>query len=278
MAKIMLDVASYQTDNPQWYKDAAAKGAKAVVVKLTEGLNYRNPKAAAQIKAAAGAGMLVHAYHYARYTTSQLATAEGKFFAAEAKRQGLNGTSVLVADVEDLTQPGQLTTATNAFTAATKAAGFPLSDVYSMRSWFQDGHLIPKQLTAKNLWIAEYGVAAPNFSGAGTWQFTNNWLGMGVDASYDYGGLYTGSGVSATTTWQLETGTFTLNRSIQLRMAPLIGTVIATLPAGAKVNYNAYAYVGGYVVIRQPRANGYGYLATGTASGTKRTSYWGSFS
>ncbi|MCI7591212.1 MAG: glycoside hydrolase family 25, partial [Lactobacillus johnsonii] len=32
------------------------------------------------------------------------------------------------------------------------------------------------------------------------------------------------------------------------------------LPAGTEVKYDAYSRHGGYVWIRQPRSNGYGYL------------------
>ncbi|MFD1430238.1 GH25 family lysozyme [Lacticaseibacillus mingshuiensis] len=80
--------------------------------------------------------------------------------------------------------------------------------------------------------------------------------------------------------WHSEKGTFTLNRAIILREGPSTSAkAIATLQAGQKVSYNAFTYSGGYVWIRQPRSGGkFGYMATGTASGTKRTSYWGSFS
>ena len=52
---------------------------------------------------------------------------------------------------------------------------------------------------------------------------------------------------------------------------------IAVIGRGSVVKYNAYGYAGGYVWIRQPRSNGYGYLPTGEAAGNKRKNYWGSF-
>lgn len=238
MTAIVVDVASYQEDTASFFRTLYSKGARAAVVKLTEGTTYKNPKAAKQIASAIAAGMRVHAYHYAHYTNAATASAEAKFFAAEAKRLGLGAGSVLVADVENQGQGAKLTEATNAFNAATKNSGFPLADVYSMRSWFQDGHLIPAQLNSKNLWVAEYGVTQVKMTGVGTWQFTSNWQGLNVDASYDYSGYYT---------------------------------------SGDKVKYDAYAYIGGFVVIRQPRGASYGYLATGTAEGSVRTSYWGTF-
>ncbi|ARQ95206.1 endolysin [Bacillus phage BeachBum] len=75
-----------------------------------------------------------------------------------------------------------------------------------------------------------------------------------------------------------QQGTFKLDRAINLRTSPVNGDIIATLQAGDEVNYDAYGYeADGYVWIRQPRSNGYGYIATGDTSGGKRTSYWGEF-
>lgn len=79
-------------------------------------------------------------------------------------------------------------------------------------------------------------------------------------------------------TWYKQTGTFTSDRDINLRYgATTKSTKIATLNAGSEVDYDAYCYSGGYVWIRQPRSNSYGYMATGNAKGTKRIDYWGSF-
>lgn len=78
-----------------------------------------------------------------------------------------------------------------------------------------------------------------------------------------------------------ETGTFTLNTTINLRQAPFPNApLIATLSKGQPVSYNGYGIEqDGYVWIRQPRANGtYGYLATGKSANGKRVDYWGTFS
>ncbi|WP_347906723.1 peptidoglycan amidohydrolase family protein [Enterococcus cecorum] len=78
--------------------------------------------------------------------------------------------------------------------------------------------------------------------------------------------------------WIKEEWRFTLSERIKLRTAPnTSATIIAELQPGDVVKYDAYCYSGGYVWIRQPRGNGYGYLATGECVGNKRTSYWGSF-
>ncbi|BAP85541.1 N-acetylmuramoyl-L-alanine amidase [Paucilactobacillus hokkaidonensis JCM 18461] len=81
--------------------------------------------------------------------------------------------------------------------------------------------------------------------------------------------------------WIAQTGVFTITDSdgIKLRSgsASVKSPLLAILKKGNTVKYNAYGYAGGYVWIRQPRSNGYGYLPTGNASGNKRTSYWGAF-
>ena len=79
--------------------------------------------------------------------------------------------------------------------------------------------------------------------------------------------------------WIAENGKFRLNRPLPLlTSANLSGSEIAMLQVGDVVKYNAFAHIGGYVWIRQPRSNGYGYLATGVSKNGKRQNYWGSFS
>ncbi|WP_137597482.1 N-acetylmuramoyl-L-alanine amidase [Paucilactobacillus kaifaensis] len=78
--------------------------------------------------------------------------------------------------------------------------------------------------------------------------------------------------------WIAQNGVFTLHQNLLLTSdATGNGPLIATIRKGQSVKYDAYAYSGGYVWIRQPRGNGYGYMATGNAKGTKRLDYWGSF-
>lgn len=79
-------------------------------------------------------------------------------------------------------------------------------------------------------------------------------------------------------TWYYESAKFRLNKNINLRWgAKTNSALIATLPAGTTVKYDAYSFHNGYVWLRQPRSGGYGYLASGTESGGKRTSSWGTF-
>ncbi|MGX6962312.1 glycoside hydrolase family protein [Vagococcus xieshaowenii] len=83
-----------------------------------------------------------------------------------------------------------------------------------------------------------------------------------------------------TSNWRKETGTFTLNTAINLRtQANTNASIIATLQPKQAIKYDAYLIeANGHVWLRQPRDNGYGYLASGQSKNNKRISYWGSFS
>lgn len=85
--------------------------------------------------------------------------------------------------------------------------------------------------------------------------------------------------VSNGANWIRESATYVPNSNINLRKsADVKSGSIAVLKGGSNIKYDAYSIHGGYVWIRQPRAEGkYGYLATGNAYAGKRTSYWGTF-
>ncbi len=63
-------------------------------------------------------------------------------------------------------------------------------------------------------------------------------------------------------TWHKENGTFTANTWLNLRWgARTTSARIALLNPGSEVKYDAWSSHNGYVWIRQPRNNGYGYVA-----------------
>ncbi len=185
--KLVADVSKWNPDNLVFFKQLKSRGVTAVIVKLTEGSTYRNAKAQKQIKNAWQAGLHVHGYHYARYTTSAKAKEEAIFFCKTAKALGLYATSVLAVDVEDNSLPQNgLTALTNTFLVQTKANGYTKTDYYTMASWIWNKRLIPSTLSAKNQWIARYNAKLPGVDNVGTWQFTDNWQNLGVDMSYDF--------------------------------------------------------------------------------------------
>lgn len=300
MAKfdLVADVSSYQPDTKEFFKALKDKGVKAVIVKITEGSNpgsaYVNPKAKNQIRFAREVGLLVHAYHYAKFNGVADAQAEADWFVKNAKKLGVGKDSVMALDYEDhATAKANGTADINAFIQRVKDSGYPKTDIYSMRSWFQDGHIDRNKIIPKNLWVAAYGTDRPGLDDVGTWQFTSEYqvAGTKIDMSYDFKGFYsqakqssnankpvTNNNTEQAGAWRSEKGTFILGQAIYLRTHPTTSSSpIALLKPGDKVNYDAYIIQGGYVWIRQPRSGGYGYMATGDAKNGKRVDYWGRF-
>ena len=141
MANLVIDVSSYQPDTLDFFKAAAKKGVKAVVVKITEGSNpgtaYVNPKAKKQIANAKKAGLKVHGYHFADFRGTADAKAEAAWFIKNAKECGLKSDSVMVLDIENSSiNLNPATADAKEFLSAVKAAGYPKTAIYSMRSWF----------------------------------------------------------------------------------------------------------------------------------------------
>lgn len=306
-----VDVSSFQgTDLSQY----ANLGAKFAVVKLSEGLNYQNPKAQAQISSAKANGMLTMGYHYARFgANSILGGQEGKYTVQAAKSFGLPDGSYLACDWEtgsgNVTDGGSEanTTAILAFLDTIVSAGYkPLlySGAYLMKNKINTSRILAKYPDC--LWVAAYPLGNgaptnvpdfgyfPSMDGVAVWQFTDNWKGMSVDGNIAVKSLKIDANVNKPVsqpvntstqpktwtdvqgmTWHEEHGTFITGGAINLRWgANTQSTIIATLPAGSEVKYNAWARdSAGRVWLQQPRENGHdGYLV-----GRVGTEAWGTF-
>ena len=61
------DVANYQPDTLAYFKGLKAKGSGAIIVKITQGTGYINPKATNQVNHADQAGLKTAGYHYAMF-------------------------------------------------------------------------------------------------------------------------------------------------------------------------------------------------------------------
>lgn len=305
---LWFDVASYQGSNAYLFNTMASKGGKGVAIKLTEGdesgSNYKNPYAAGQISLTKSNGMKVSAYHFGRYSSDANARQEANFFVKQAKALGLPASTVMICDAEVKTA-ANYQSATNAFCAQVKALGYPNVVVYTYKSFVQSGYL-KEASTPYPIWIANYiNSGSLGVNNAVAWQYTDNWNGMGVDASWDFNGMFTKEDSKPAVTpkpaakpaakkstakistftdtlgvvWYKEKGKFTLSQDINLRWgAKTNSSLISTLKKGSYINYDAFCYSGGYVWLRQPRQQGYGYLASGESKGSKRSSYWGKFS
>jgi LysM repeat protein/GH25 family lysozyme M1 (1,4-beta-N-acetylmuramidase) len=189
-----------------FYQTLKQGDVNAVVIKVSEGEYYVDPAASVNVANAKQAGMIVHAYHFARFTSNASAKAEADWFDKKAQLVGFNKKTdgYVVCDVEATnlsSDPAKLTEYTNTFVSELKSLGYSKIDIYT-GSYFYNSRLQPKNLSIDKPWLAAYpynpqpGQPTANFSnGRGAWQWTSNWTGMAgygrLDASEDYAGKYT---------------------------------------------------------------------------------------
>lgn len=194
-----LPLAFYQT-----IKNA---GVNAVAVKVSEDRYFVDPAASVNIANAKQAGMIVHAYHYARYTSNEIAQAEAQWFDTKLNLVGFdkNKDGYVVVDVEAANlsnSPAKLTEYTNTFIQEMRNLGYTKIDVYS-GSYFYNIQLLPSSLLIDKPWLAAYpanpikGQPTANFSnGVGAWQWASDYRFSGLssygdfDVSEDYAGKY----------------------------------------------------------------------------------------
>ena len=305
-----VDVSSFQGTDLTKY---ANLGAKYAFVKVSEGLDYRNPKAQAQIKSAKDNGMMVSGYHYARFSAnSDVAVQEGHYAVNSAVAVGLPKGSYLACDWEtgsgNVTNQGYEASANAvlAFLDVIVAAGYkPL--LYSGKSLLTN-NINVKKITAKYgtcLWIASYKTMNrqdtadfgyfPSMDNIAIWQFSSNWYGLDVDANVtlidlksDVPSLKPQTSNPAPAkptaktwtdvqgmTWHAEDGTFITGGAINLRWgASTESMLITTLPAGSVVKYNAWARdSAGRVWLQQPRGSNH----YGYLVGRVGNDAWGTF-
>jgi len=206
-----VDVAVYQSTSMSSYH---AAGAKYMIVKLTEGGSYFNPKAHYQIKSAHAHHMYVHAYHFATFSNSvSRARKEAKYFVSYAKRENISKKRYLWLDWETgdgnsvVGSRSSNTKAILAFMQVCHNAGYKVglySGAYVLKQHVDTSTIVKKYGTC--LWIASYAtmgrIDTPNFNyfpsmdGVAIWQFTDNYKGYNVDGNIALIDLKTSSGSS----------------------------------------------------------------------------------
>lgn len=190
-----VDLASYQSTSVSY------TGAKFAIVKLTQGTDYLNPKADAQIKNAKANGLLVGGYFYANHSNSvSRARTEAKYAVAKAKALGIPEGSYLADDFEQgsgNSVNGGVQANTDAIMAAMqviKDAGYqPLvySGSFVLRNHLSIARIVKTFGTC--LWVASYKVSGrqdyadfnyfPSMDGVAIWQFADNYRGLNVDGN-----------------------------------------------------------------------------------------------
>ena len=190
-----VDLASYQSASVSY------TGAKFAIVKLTQGTDYLNPEASAQIKSAKANGLLVGGYFYANHGNSvSRARSEAKYAVAKAKALGIPIGSYIADDFEQGSGNnvnGSASANTDAILAAMqeiKSAGYqPLiySGAYVLRNRMSISRIVKSFGTC--LWVASYKISGrqdyadfdyfPSMDGVAIWQFTDNYRGLNVDGN-----------------------------------------------------------------------------------------------
>ena len=190
-----VDVASYQNTTVNY------PGAKFAFVKVTEGTEYVNPKAEAQIKSAKAHGLMVMGYFYANHSASvSKARAEAKYAVAKAEAFGIPKGSYLADNFEHGSGNnvnGSISGNTDAILAAMqviKEAGYkPMlySGAYVLHNRVSASRIVKSYGTC--LWVASYKVSGrqdyadfnyfPSMDGVAIWQFTNNYRGYEIDGN-----------------------------------------------------------------------------------------------
>lgn len=204
----VVDVANYQPSSMSTYKHA---GARQVIVKLTEGTSYFNPKASTQIKSVHANHMYLHGYHFATFSNSvSRAKAEASFFVARAKKLNISKKRYLWLDWETgdgnsvVGDKSANTRAILAFMKICHSAGYKVglySSASILRQYVDVAKVIKNYGTC--IWVAAYPYSGatskpdfnyfPSMDGVAVWQFTDNWCGLGVDGNITLKELITDS-------------------------------------------------------------------------------------
>ena len=207
--KYGVDVSVYQS------KSVNYPGAEFALVKVTEGADYINPSASAQIKSAKSHGLLTSGYFYAHHCGSVTrAREEARFAVAKAKAFGVPIGSYLADDFEQGSGNDVYKNGASANTDAVMAAMQVIKDagykplVYAgaavMRSRLNTSRIIKTFGTC--LWVASYKISGrqdyadfdyfPSMDGVAIWQFTDNYKGCNVDGNIAVVDLKISSGSS----------------------------------------------------------------------------------
>ena len=185
-----IDVSSYQgamsVGTYSWLKSL---GVKYVIVKLTQGTTYTNPYAQTQINNAKAAGLAVATYDYAVFTDSASAIAEADHYANVASSYGLDGSTLMIADMEDnVTKRSNIAALLNEFWNELSRRGYTNHGVYASYSYDQT-YNVSSTVGHSKTWIAAYYY---NYwkntmlnSDYGAWQYTDSF--NGYDGSIDMG-------------------------------------------------------------------------------------------
>lgn len=311
--EIFVDLSSFQKDLiVDDYKKLGVKKAIVKISESTNYVNpYIHDLVD---KSAAGGVNGFAFYHFGRFTNDAQASSEAKYFIDSAKSQvNVKPNTLMILDAEIKGMPTSavivfLKTLRDAgfkpgfYTYKYLLPSFDLEAIKPYMDWFWLAAYV-KANGAPDDKNPDFNYF-PSAKYVDAWQYTDNLLDFKIDGSItvtDNGnnlfnasenvsqsnsGKPASQSVPSSTqektwtdslgmTWHEEQGTFITGGAINLRWgATTQSTLIATLPAGSEVKYNAWARDNaGRVWLQQPRDNGHdGYLV-----GRVGTEAWGTF-
>ncbi|MCT3279800.1 GH25 family lysozyme [Lactiplantibacillus plantarum] len=287
-----FDVASYQAG-----MNVGEVAGDFVLVKATEGIDYTNPEFNGHAKQTLSAGKKLGVYHFIRNDSDIKQQAD--YFLTVVKPY--IGKAMLVLDFENTTG------STIQNQAGVGLAKQWLDYVYQkngVRAVLYTGLSCENALDWSSvvkanygLWIAQYNNydavigyqprdlygSLKDWKTAVMFQYTSTGRLPGWNGNLDFDVFYGDKSAwdkyakatkavklkPAGPKWVKEKNTYTLKTAVKLRTAPSTSaSVIAVLPAGSTVRTDQAIIQDGYRWVRQPRWNGYAYMATGPASNT----------
>ncbi|MCT3223544.1 lysin [Lactiplantibacillus plantarum] len=287
-----IDVASYQSD-----MNVGEVAGDFALVKATEGVDYTNPAFSRHAKQTLSAGKKLGVYHFIRSDSD--IKQQANYFLTTVKPY--IGKAMLALDFENTT--GSIIQNQ----AGVGLAKQWLDYVYQqtgVRPVLYTGVSCENSLDWSSvvkanygLWIAQYNNynvvngyqprdlygSLKHWKTAVMFQYTSTGRLPGWNGNLDFDVFYGDKSAwdkyakatkavepkPAGPKWVKEKKTYTLKTAVKLRTAPSTSaSVIAVLPAGSTVRTDQAIIQGGYRWVRQPRLNGYAYMATGPIDNT----------
>lgn len=291
-----FDVASYQAG-----MNVGEVAGDFVLVKATEGIDYTNPEFNGHAKQTLSAGKKLGVYHFIRNDSDIKQQAD--YFLTVVKPY--IGKAMLVLDFENTT--GSTIQNQTGVGLAKQWLDYVYIQT-GVRPIVYTGINCENSLDWSSvvkanygLWIAQYNNynivdgyqprdlygSLKNWKTAVMFQYTSTGRLPGWNGNLDFDVFYgdksawdkyakatksskpVSKSKPAGPKWVKETKTYTLKTAVKLRTGASTGaSVIAVLPAGSTVRTDQAIIQGGYRWVRQPRLNGYAYMATGPANNT----------
>lgn len=185
MTTTFVDVSSMQNSSQAYFESLKKKGVANAIVKATESTSYTNN--GVQFGNAIKVFNTVGLYHYLWNEP----VAEAKHFISTIESWGATKDTLVVVDVEEEKIRGlDVTSLTNQWINAVYDAGYHNIMVYANEDWFNKDISINKLAHKPKIWVAKYSANKPNVARYDAWQFTDNYKGLKVDASYNYNDIF----------------------------------------------------------------------------------------